>query len=86
MFYLYILKSELENWYYVGMTADIQKRLGQHNKGEVRSTKARRPYRVVYTEEYPTKTEARKRELQVKRNWQIKKEIIRSVEALSSNG
>ena len=87
MFFVYMLRSQFEDWFYVGMTNDTMKRLSQHNAGKVRSTKARRPYTIVYTEEYKTKTEARKRELEIKNNWQIKKSLITQTNmALSSNG
>ena len=47
---------------YTGVTDDIKKRLEKHNDGKVKSTKAWRPWLVVYTEEFPTFGEARKRE------------------------
>ncbi|MBK8722715.1 MAG: GIY-YIG nuclease family protein [Saprospiraceae bacterium] len=33
MFYVYVLKSCLKNWFYVGMTSDINRRISDHNKG-----------------------------------------------------
>ena len=44
MYYVYILKSTVEDWYYVGYTADLRERLADHNEGNVASTKSRRPY------------------------------------------
>ncbi|MEP7103183.1 MAG: GIY-YIG nuclease family protein [Candidatus Dojkabacteria bacterium] len=76
MYFLYILKSNKKEWYYVGITSNVEARLVRHNKGLVRSTKSRIPYELVYTETYLNKTSARKRELEVKGNWQIKKGII----------
>ena len=38
-------------------------RLKRHNQGKVRSTKAYIPWKVVYTEEYQTKSEAYQREM-----------------------
>lgn len=66
MFYLYILHSTKNGRYYVGSCADISKRLNKHNSGLVRSTKFYLPWKIVYTEEYKTLPEARKREYQVK--------------------
>lgn len=38
-----------------------------HNNGEVRSTKSGVPWRVVYTEDYNKKSEAVKREIEIKK-------------------
>jgi len=61
-FYVYILKSLSDNRFYTGSTEDIAERLKRHNLGEVRSTKSRRPFELIYQEGYETRTEARKRE------------------------
>ncbi len=66
MFYLYILHSIKTGRYYIGSCADISQRLNQHNAGLVRSTKFYLPWKIVYTEEYKTLPEARKREYQIK--------------------
>jgi putative endonuclease len=54
--------------YYVGSTRDDTplKRLLAHNKGKTRSTKAGRPWVLIYTEKQTTYTESRKRELFLK--------------------
>jgi len=62
MHYLYILKSEKYDRNYTGVTGNIKKRLKNHNDGRVKSTKAWRPWIVEYIEEYPTLSEAKKRE------------------------
>ena len=84
--FLYILKSEAYNWYYVGFTSKLKERVKTHNTGGVKSTKSRKPFKLIYSEEYLTKAEARKRELELKRNWKLKKSIIDNILALSSNG
>jgi putative endonuclease len=61
-FYVYILKSLLDNRFYTGSTEDVAERLKRHNQGKVRSTKSRRPFELIYQEVYETRTEARKRE------------------------
>ena len=66
MFYIYILQSLKNGRYYVGSCEDISKRLHRHNSGLVKSTKFYLPWKIVYTEEYKTLIEARKREYQVK--------------------
>ena len=67
MFYTYILKSSLKDWYYIGHTSDIDKRLKEHNNGLSKSTKPYKPFELVYFEKFETKSEAFKREQQVKR-------------------
>jgi len=51
---------------YIGYSEDLEERLNSHNSGKVRSTKAYKPYSVVFKEEFENKTEARKRELFLK--------------------
>ncbi|MEK7114276.1 MAG: GIY-YIG nuclease family protein [Patescibacteria group bacterium] len=53
--------------------------LKTHNNGAVRSTKPFRPWRVGYTEEYSTRTEARRRELFLKRTARARKDIFDSI-------
>ena len=64
---VYILKSEIENTYYVGYTHDIALRLQHHNDGWTVSTRGKRPWKVVYTESFETKGKAIKREREIKR-------------------
>jgi len=66
MYKLYILKSRANNRYYVGHSSDIEKRLVQHNNGEVKSTKPYAPWDIVYSEAFSDKHSAYKREMQVK--------------------
>lgn len=66
MYQVYILKSEVQSRYYVGHSHDLGARLVAHNTGKVRSTKAYRPWRVVYSELSANKQEAYKREFQIK--------------------
>jgi len=66
MYYVYILKSINGNHYYIGHTYDLDKRLTEHNSGLVKSTKKYLPWEIIYTEPYETKSEAYRRELQIK--------------------
>lgn len=50
MFYTYVLLSLKDNKCYIGHTNDLKKRLVDHNKGLVISTKSRRPFKLVYYE------------------------------------
>ena len=62
MFYLYILYSHQFSRSYTGTTTDVVSRLKVHNDGKVKSTRSWRPWVIIYTEEYSTLSEARKRE------------------------
>ena len=87
MYYLYILKSQVKKWYYVGVSDNPTKRLIEHNFGKTKSTKPYRPFDIVYTETYTSKTECRKRELFIKNNHAAKQALIDLINvASSSNG
>jgi putative endonuclease len=62
MFYVYILKSKKDNEFYIGSTNDLKRRVVEHNKGCVKSTKIRRPFYLVYYEAYFAESDARRRE------------------------
>ncbi|MFC2082306.1 GIY-YIG nuclease family protein [Bacteroidota bacterium] len=66
MYYVYILKSMSHDRFYIGHTKNIEKRLSDHNRGKVKSTKPFVPWEIVYTEEFKSKSEAFKREMQIK--------------------
>ena len=63
---VYILHSLKDNRTYVGSTKDFKARLLLHNSGRVKSTKHRIPFKVLFTEEFETIQEAKKRELYYK--------------------
>jgi putative endonuclease len=63
MFYTYILQSMKDKKTYVGYTQDVQERLHMHNFGYVNATKHRRPLKLLFSEEFQTMQEAKKREL-----------------------
>ena len=61
-YFLYILKSEADDSSYVGHTSNLEKRIGEHNNGKSLSTRGKRPWRLVYKEEYSKRSEAVARE------------------------
>jgi len=73
MYWVYVIKSRKDEKLYTGCTSDIEKRLEYHNKGKVRSTRSRRPFELIYKEEFDTLALARKRENYLKtgngRSW-----------------
>jgi len=66
MYIVYILKSFKNKRYYTGHTDNLPKRFKKHNKGWVRSTRNNRPWKIIHTENYPTRSKACKRELKIK--------------------
>ncbi|MFA5961817.1 MAG: GIY-YIG nuclease family protein [Parcubacteria group bacterium] len=65
-FFVYILKSIKDTRLYIGQTNNLENRLLRHNSGKVTATKNRRPFTVVYKEEYLSRTEAMQREKYLK--------------------
>jgi putative endonuclease len=63
MFYVYILRSLKDKKTYVGYTYELKQRLEKHTNGLVKSTKHRRPFKLLFTENFQTEKEAKKREL-----------------------
>lgn len=65
--YVYILKCK-DNTYYTGYTVNLDRRLEEHQQGLAsKYTRGRTPVELVYWESLATKSEAMKRE------WQLKK-------------
>ena len=60
--FVYVLESLRDSKRYVGMTENLARRLEEHNKGLEKSTKGRRPFKLVYHEEFPDRQSARVRE------------------------
>jgi len=61
-YFVYILKSEMDGKNYAGYTKNLKLRFEQHQKGEVTSTKHRRPLNLIYFEACLSKEDALKRE------------------------
>lgn len=66
MFTAYVLQSEKDGKYYIGSTDDLGKRILRHNKGYSRYTKNRGPFKIVFKQEFQTRSEAKKREYYLK--------------------
>lgn len=65
-YYVYILLSEKDGKFYTGYTENLKLRLEQHNRGEVISTKYRRPLVLIYFEGCLSKEDAMHRERYLK--------------------
>ena len=47
-YYNYVLKSLKDNRFYIGYTANFEKRMKDHKNGQVISTRYRRPFMLMY--------------------------------------
>ena len=64
---LYILEC-CDGTLYTGITNDLCRRLSEHQTGTgAKYTKGRSPVKLIYTEEYGSRSDASKREVEVKR-------------------
>ena len=68
-FFTYVLLSEKDNKYYTGYTSNLKQRIIQHNKGNVESTKNRRPFKLIYFEACLNQKDALKREKYLKTHY-----------------
>jgi len=69
MYYIYVLRSEIDQNLYVGYTSDMNNRIAQHNAGLVPSTKNRRPLHLIYYEACLNQQDATHREKYLKTSW-----------------
>lgn len=64
--YVYILLTE-KNTLYCGYTDNVEKRFQEHLSGKgAKYTRAFKPIKIVYTKEFPSKSEALKEEYRIK--------------------
>ncbi len=68
-FYTYVLQSLKDRNFYVGYTNNLVKRVAEHNKGKVPSTKNRVPLRLIYWEGCLNQKDATRREKYLKTAW-----------------
>jgi putative endonuclease len=66
-YFVYIIESLKDHSYYVGSTQDLDERINRHNGGRSKYTKAKRPWKLVYSEEFPDRSAAAIREQQIKK-------------------
>jgi putative endonuclease len=78
--FTYILQSEKDHSYYIGSTSDPGRRVRDHNEGRSPYTSKKRPWRLVYFEEFDSRKEAFKREIFLKKqkNKEFYRELIKN--------
>ena len=67
MWHVYILKCS-DSSLYTGISANVIARVLTHNKGKgSKYTRSRKPVELIYTEEFKTRSEALRREIEIKK-------------------
>lgn len=68
MYFVYIVKCA-DNTFYTGISTELERRIEEHNGSDkgAKYTRVRRPVSLVYSEEYPDRSSASKREYEIKK-------------------
>jgi len=70
-YYVYIIYTETNQRYYCGFTSNLEQRVSQHNNPGFDAAKTtsrfKGPWKLIWKEEYLSKTEALKRERWIKK-------------------
>jgi putative endonuclease len=79
MFTVYILYSKKHNIHYIGYTSNLIERIKSHNELATKGfTIKYRPWKLIYSEEFQTKSEAMKKEKYFKSG--VGREFIKSIQ------
>ncbi|HBL51963.1 MAG: hypothetical protein A3D24_00650 [Candidatus Blackburnbacteria bacterium RIFCSPHIGHO2_02_FULL_39_13] len=65
-YYVYVLKSSKDNKLYIGKTTNLKRRLQEHARGAVDSTKNRRYLKLIHYEYFVNKFDVSSREVFLK--------------------
>ena len=66
MHYVYVLRSGKDGGFYIGYSANLRRRFGEHVIGESFATSYRRPWMLIYYEAYLNQDDALGRERYLK--------------------
>jgi putative endonuclease len=66
MYFVYILQSKQDHSFYVGQCDDLDRRMSKHFDGFSKYTEGKRPWKLKYFETFVSRTEALKREKEIK--------------------
>jgi putative endonuclease len=83
MYFVYVLQNP-EGRLYIGFTANLERRLQQHQEDKAGWTRGRGPWELVLSETFTNRTEAMRRERSLKRgkaNHELRKQLAKSSEA-----
>ncbi len=81
-YYTYVLLSSQDRKFYIGYTTDLKRRLTEHSKGLVTSTRFRRPFKLIHYEYFINETDAKARERFLKSGFgrkQLKESLKRTL-------
>ena len=76
MYYVYIVECA-DKTLYTGVTTELERRVEEHNSSEkgAKYTRTRRPVKLVYSEMYPDRSSASKREYEIKKKMNREQKI-----------
>jgi putative endonuclease len=75
-YYVYILLCK-DGSYYTGYAEDVKRRVERHKKGQgAKYTRMHEPEEIVYVEEFDSRSEAMKREREIKSLSHNKKQLL----------
>jgi len=76
MWHVYLLRCA-DGTLYCGITTDLERRVAEHNRGDgARYTRGRRPVELVYAETAADRSEAARREYEIKQMGRTQKEAL----------
>ncbi len=85
MYFVYILLCS-DNSFYTGSTNNVEVRFRDHISGRgAKYTKSHRPIKILYQEKLSSKSEALKREVEIKKLTRKEKEILTKFDNLCYN-
>src|SRR3989344_3785289 len=74
MYYVYLIECE-DKTIYTGITTDIQRRFREHESGKGGVyTRSKKVKKILHTEQFETRSEAQKREKEIK-GWRREKKL-----------
>jgi len=76
-YFVYGIKSNRDGRIYVGLTMDVDRRIKEHNLGQVFSTQYYKPWKLIYKEKVGSLAKARQRERYFKSG--CGKEILKNI-------
>ncbi len=80
-YFVYLIVSNLKKnkkISYVGYTNNLKKRINLHNQGKGAKFTRGKKWKLVYYEKYDSKSTAMKKEFKLKKNYKLRKKIIKN--------
>jgi len=62
MHWVYVLRSDDDKKFYIGYTANLDRRLAEHRRGVTHTTRRMKSPRIIFHEAFVSETDARRRE------------------------